>query len=176
MNILNIFFSNRMVRITSKMHNAMEVMNYFTQNQWTFKSDNLNKLWNRLNIEDKNEFNFDMSSIDWKSLAEKMHFGIRRHLLNESDDNIPKARKRMQRLAQQFFLITEFNQRFFFEILYRIIIAYLIFKLVLITFLAYLVIYWTPICAFLSFFGRNLYNILSLIFKQFHKSGCVSSN
>ncbi len=92
-----------MVRITSKMHNAVKVMNYFTQNQWTFKSDNLNKLWNRLKIEDKNEFNFDMSSIDWKSLGENMHFGIRKHLLNESDDNIPKARKRMQRLAQQFF-------------------------------------------------------------------------
>jgi hypothetical protein len=56
------------------MHNAMDVINYFTQNQWTFKNLKPEK---------------------------NCHFGNRKHLLNESNVTIPKARKRLQILAQE---------------------------------------------------------------------------
>jgi len=88
-----------MVKAIGKMNSALEVVGYFSQNQWSFKSDNLIELWSRLNPTDKNEFNFDMTSIDWSSMAKKCYLGNRRFLLKESEDTIPLARKRMQRLG-----------------------------------------------------------------------------
>jgi len=87
-----------MVRMTNKMNNGLEVLGYFLMNEWTFKSDNLIALWNRLNQNDQNEFNFDMASIDWRLMAKKSYLGSRKFLLKESEDTIPLARKRMQRL------------------------------------------------------------------------------
>ncbi len=88
-----------MVNITYKMHYSIGVIRFFIQNQWTFKSDNLINLYDKMTDSDKNEFNFDMKSIDWKAMANVSYFGNRRYLLKESDDNIPLAKKRMKRLG-----------------------------------------------------------------------------
>ena len=111
-----------MVRITSKMHYALDVMSYFTQHQWSFKSNNMLQLFQSLDADERQEFNFDMTSINWPVFAKECHYGNRRHLLKESDDTIGKARKRMQRIE----------------------IAYWLFKMLLIASLAY-VLSWLPL-------------------------------
>ena len=105
-----------MVRITSKMHYALHVMNYFTQNEWSFKSNNLLQLYQNMDPDERQVFNFDMTSINWDSFARNSHYGNRRHLLKESDDTIGMARKRMQRIE----------------------IAYWLFKMIIIATVAYL--------------------------------------
>lgn len=86
-----------MVRLTRKMHYAFDVMGYFTQHEWKFKSNNLISTYQSLNPIDKEEFNFNMAEINWSKLAFNCHLGIRRHLLRENDDSIPAARSRMQK-------------------------------------------------------------------------------
>ena len=114
-----------MVRITGKMHYALDVMSYFTQHQWNFRSNNLVNLFNKMNKEDQDEFNFDMSSIKWSEFTRISHYGNRRHLLKESDETIPMARKRMARIE----------------------LAYRLFKVLIIAVLAYL-ISWLPLYLF----------------------------
>jgi len=103
-----------MVKMTGKMNYGLEVIKYFTHNEWTFKSDNLIALWSQLNPIDQKEFNFDMASIDWPEMAKKCYLGNRRFLLKETEDTIPSARKRMHRLGLinklfKFILINERN-------------------------------------------------------------------
>ncbi|CAG2122087.1 unnamed protein product, partial [Medioppia subpectinata] len=69
-----------MVRITSKMHYALDVMNYFTQHQWAFKSSNMLQLYGSMSVEEQGMFNFNMSDIDWPQFAKDCHYGNRRHL------------------------------------------------------------------------------------------------
>jgi len=88
-----------MVKMTGKMNYGLEVVKYFSHNEWTFKSDNLIALWSQLNPTDQKEFNFNMASIDWPEMANSCYFGNRRFLLKETEDTIPFARKRMQRLG-----------------------------------------------------------------------------
>ncbi|XP_054165727.1 fatty acyl-CoA reductase 1-like [Oppia nitens] len=119
-----------MVRVTGKMHYALHVMNYFTQHEWMFRSQNLLQLYQCLDTDEKQLFNFDMTSINWDTFARNSHFGNRRHLLKESDDSIGKARQRMQRIE----------------------IAYWLFKMLLIASVAYLM---SALTLYL-FVGRHL--------------------
>jgi len=86
-----------MVKITDKMCRGLEVVDFFTKNEWAFKSDNLIALYSKLNPTDQKEFNFDMASIDWPTMIKDGYLGDRRFLLKETEDTIPLARKRMQR-------------------------------------------------------------------------------
>jgi len=82
----------------NKMSRALEAVDHFSRNEWNFKSCNLISLWSKLNPTDQKEFNFDMASIDWPTMSKNSYLGDRRFLLKETDDTIPMARKRMQRL------------------------------------------------------------------------------
>jgi len=79
------------------MCSGIEVLKYFLNTEWTFKSDNLKSLWNKLSPTDQKEFNFDMASIDWPTMVKNSYLGDRRFLLKETEDTIPLARKRMRK-------------------------------------------------------------------------------
>ena len=116
-----------MVRITNKMHYALEVMSYFTQHQWRFGSENLCTLHKHLDDQDKLEFDFDMAHMDWQEYAKNCYYGNRRYLLKESDETIPLALKRLKRIQ----------------------VAYMLFKMLLVAILAFLISY-LPILMFVS--------------------------
>jgi len=86
-----------MVKIVKRMYRAFEIVDYFSRNEWHFKSDNLIALHNKLNPTDQKEFNFDMTSIDWRLMVGEWYLGVRKFLLKEPEETIPFARKRMQR-------------------------------------------------------------------------------
>lgn len=116
-----------MVKITNKMHYALDVMQYFTQHQWTFQSNNLVALYKKLDKDDQEEFHFNMADIDWESYAKNCSLGNRRYLLKESDETIPTALKRYKRIQ----------------------IAYWLFKMILVALIAFLVSY-LPIYLFVD--------------------------
>lgn len=86
-----------MVRVVQKMHNGFDLLEYFATRQWSFPCDNLLSLYDSLGETDQKLFNFDIRKVDWRTYTQNFYIGIRRHLMKEDDDNVPKALKHMQR-------------------------------------------------------------------------------
>jgi len=88
----------RLVKTYKKIHNTTSLLNYFTENDWTFSNANTNGLWNSLTPREKELFNFDMTTIDWKQYFYNSLQGMRLYLAKESPATIPKAKKMYKKL------------------------------------------------------------------------------
>ncbi|KAI1289356.1 putative fatty acyl-CoA reductase [Halotydeus destructor] len=114
-----------MVRIVSKMHRAIDLMQFFVLNEWQFKSANFTKLLEDLSPGDEVEFDCDMSKFrasngDIYQAIENTWWGCRRYILNESDSNVGMARKKYVVIC----FLYRVYQVFQLYILYRIIFAW----------------------------------------------------
>lgn len=67
---------------------------YFTSNVWRWKSDNVWKIWNEMSKEDKELFEFDLASIDFKEHLLVCKLGIRYFFLKEKMESLPAALKK----------------------------------------------------------------------------------
>ncbi|KAJ9586756.1 hypothetical protein L9F63_019655, partial [Diploptera punctata] len=81
-----------------KIHKFVDVISYFSTQQWDFTNNNVQELWKRTDPVDKQQFDFDMAGIDWPVVFRACVQGLRLHLANETPESLPKARKRYQRL------------------------------------------------------------------------------
>ena len=69
-----------MVTVVNKMHRAQKVIptilaiilicavqaiEYFSTNEWSWTNENVQKLYRELSKEDQNTFNFDLSALHW---------------------------------------------------------------------------------------------------------------
>ena len=68
-----------MVTVVNKMHKAQKVrvtiltmitsavqaIEYFSTNEWSWTNDNVQQLYRELSKEDQNTFNFDLSALHW---------------------------------------------------------------------------------------------------------------
>lgn len=86
-----------MVKLVRKMHNAFDLLEYFASRQWSFPCDNLLRLCDSMSEVDRTLFDCDVRRICWRDYTHNFYIGIRRHLLKEEDDNVPKAQRRMAR-------------------------------------------------------------------------------
>lgn len=59
---------------------------------WSFENDNVESMWNKLSVADKELLPFDMTTIDWEDVIIKYWDGILKYIMKE--DLSPKARKR----------------------------------------------------------------------------------
>lgn len=87
-----------MVSVTHRMHAGFEMLSYFWMKEWKFHSENTRNLIDILKQSseyDYNQFPFDVSVVDWQRMTQNSWTGGRRYLLKESDDNIPKAKRRL---------------------------------------------------------------------------------
>lgn len=91
-----------MIRLVRRMHNAFNMLEFFTNHEWIFPCDNLLKLTDSLSPVDQKLFDFDVRKIDWREYTYNMYIGIRRHLLKEDDENVHKAKKRFARLKMGY--------------------------------------------------------------------------
>ncbi|GAU98010.1 hypothetical protein RvY_09214 [Ramazzottius varieornatus] len=85
----------------AKLHRALRSLDYFTQNSWNFRNDNVKLLWESLSIEDQKVLSFDLSQLSWQDYMEKFCLGIKVFLLRESLDNLPQARKAVARQTKK---------------------------------------------------------------------------
>lgn len=53
-------------------------------------------LWKEMGDEDKEKFEFYRDNVDWDSYAHNSVFGGRQYLLKESEDTIPKGRRKIK--------------------------------------------------------------------------------
>ncbi|RWS22854.1 putative fatty acyl-CoA reductase-like protein, partial [Leptotrombidium deliense] len=85
-------------QVYQKVHRAINALEYFTTNEWTFRNDNFLELFNEVNANDKEIFHCDLRNIDWQTYMECYILGVRKFLLKEDPSTLPEARKRLNRI------------------------------------------------------------------------------
>ncbi|CAD1478132.1 unnamed protein product, partial [Heterotrigona itama] len=88
----------RMLKIYKKIHKFMDVLNYFSTKEWKFSNDNIKGLLSKMTKEDRENFAFDVTEIDWDHYFRMYVRGIRMYLIKDPLDTLPKARAKWQRL------------------------------------------------------------------------------
>lgn len=83
----------KLISIYKKLHKAIAVLEYFSTREWKFHSNNSRILMEKMSPEDRENFNFDISSLDWEEYLKNYVVGTRRYLFKEDDSTIPEARK-----------------------------------------------------------------------------------
>ncbi|KAG5673693.1 hypothetical protein PVAND_003716 [Polypedilum vanderplanki] len=81
-----------------KIHKLCNVLSYFTNRVWSFKNHNVENLWRKLDIKDKELFFFDMNDIEWPMFFVESIYGIRTYLMKEDPKTIPEACKRLKKM------------------------------------------------------------------------------
>lgn len=69
----------------------MNVISYFSTRDWDFRINNIQSLWSRMSNVDKDEFFFDMQQLDWDFFLQQYFRGIRKYLLKDPLETMPKA-------------------------------------------------------------------------------------
>lgn len=87
-----------LTRLYDKVKVNMEVFEYFTTSEWYFHNDNVRNLYSEMNSKDKEEFNFDVTSLDWKDYLRVYCLGIRKYLLKEDLSTVAEGQKHLSRL------------------------------------------------------------------------------
>ncbi|KAH8383341.1 hypothetical protein KR009_008050, partial [Drosophila setifemur] len=73
----------RLVKIYGKIHEGIEMLQYFMRNSFYFDMKNTDRLLESLSPEERQIFNFDMESLDWDDYFEKGLLGMRLYLAKE---------------------------------------------------------------------------------------------
>jgi len=79
------------MKIQSRLWKSVEVVEYFTFNEWKWTNENVSKLIDKLSPEDKKEFDFDVRNIDWTQYLDNYLIGIKKYALKESMEDLPVA-------------------------------------------------------------------------------------
>ncbi|KAK9745308.1 Male sterility protein [Popillia japonica] len=82
------------MKLYSKIHKFLDVLSYFSTKEWKCRNDNVMKLWCKMNERDRELFPFNMGSVQWTTYFKNYILGIRKYLLKDSEQTIPKARLR----------------------------------------------------------------------------------
>ena len=85
-----------MIRVHRKLAKGMEVLDYYTNNEWLFENTNALQIWAKLNDSEKMAYRIDLSEFDVTKVVEFFENGVlgaRRYLLNQPDESLPSARR-----------------------------------------------------------------------------------
>lgn len=86
-----------MINIQHKLGKAVECLEYFTTHQWRFKDENVISLLSHMSAKDRDNFQFDVTEIEWNKYLEKYVLGFREYLFKQSPSTLPNNRKKMKK-------------------------------------------------------------------------------
>lgn len=86
-----------MIKVQDKLAKSVQCLEYFTTHQWTFQSQNVQTLLNSLNENDRQQFQFDVGTIEWENYIEKYVLGFRQYLFKQCPSSLEDSRKRMSK-------------------------------------------------------------------------------
>lgn len=86
-----------MMRVQNKIHRAVTSLQFFTTHEWRFLNDNMMDLITKMHPEDRENFDFNVSKIEWRSYLESYVLGTRKYILKEDPKTLDVAKKRLQR-------------------------------------------------------------------------------
>lgn len=83
-----------MVRIQSKVHDGLELLQFFTTREWVFKSDNFLDLWNSgiMNKKDKELYVMDFFLFSIEEYLVRCVLGTRQYCMKEPLSSLPRCR------------------------------------------------------------------------------------
>lgn len=88
-----------MAKIARRFQKAADTGEFFAMHEWTFRVPNLKRLSRKVgHARDGEEFNMDMSDMNWDSYIERYMLGIRTFVLKDGLDSLEKARTKLRRL------------------------------------------------------------------------------
>lgn len=82
-----------MVNVQRRITDGLEVLQYFTTREWSFKNDNLISLRESMNRIDRQKFSIDFEKVDPVEYVATCVLGSRHYLLKEDPASIPRARR-----------------------------------------------------------------------------------
>ncbi|XP_015125301.1 fatty acyl-CoA reductase wat isoform X1 [Diachasma alloeum] len=88
----------RTYKMVTKIFKYLSVVQEFTMRNWTYKTDNVQQLWNRLDAKDKQNFKFSLKEFDWRNYFRNYLMGVKIYLFKEDLSTLEASRKRAQRL------------------------------------------------------------------------------
>jgi len=87
-----------MVKIYTKLHRAVNALEWFTTREWKFNCGNVISLTQQLQGPDKETFHFDIRDMHWPTYWEDYVLGTRKFILKEENSTLPQARSNLKRL------------------------------------------------------------------------------
>uniref|UniRef100_A0A0N4ZAD3 Fatty acyl-CoA reductase n=1 Tax=Parastrongyloides trichosuri TaxID=131310 RepID=A0A0N4ZAD3_PARTI len=75
----------------NKVYKMIKTLEFFTTNDWNFKSDGLVTLWNTLSKHDQETFNFDIRQVNWQDYLFDYFVGIRLFLMKETVSDVKQS-------------------------------------------------------------------------------------
>ncbi|KAJ2942775.1 hypothetical protein O0L34_g14963 [Tuta absoluta] len=85
-----------LMRVHRRINKGFEVFEYYTNNQWDFKSDKGQMIRKKLNEREHKEYKVDAEGADIPQYFEDCVVAARRYILKEPDDTIPAAKRHMK--------------------------------------------------------------------------------
>ncbi len=85
------------MKVQDKLAKAVECLEYFTNNQWNFRNDNVRDLLTHMSEKDRNDFQFDVSKIKWDEYVERYVLGFRQFLFKQDPSSLEVSRSRMNK-------------------------------------------------------------------------------
>lgn len=87
-----------MVRVHRKLAKGMNVLDYYTTNEWNFDNSNATQIWSMINGVELENYRINLTDFGEDKISEYFEDGVlgaRRYLLNQPDESIPSARRMM---------------------------------------------------------------------------------
>lgn len=99
MTVHNALSVSSLVKLQRRIYNANVSLEIFIRTSWTFHNDRFQALHARILPADLEAFRYDrFVSVDARVYLRDCVLGARRFLLNEPDENIPRARRNYIRM------------------------------------------------------------------------------
>ncbi|XP_050528195.1 uncharacterized protein LOC126898298 [Daktulosphaira vitifoliae] len=87
-----------LVNINDRINKGFEVFEYYTNNVWDFRNDNLRYTRTIMNERENFDYNVNVSELDVISYMKNNILGCRVYLMKEPHDTLPAARRHLKRM------------------------------------------------------------------------------
>jgi len=107
-------------KLSGRIMKQIEVLQFFTLNQWSWSNSNLNKLHNSLVSTDENSlktFDFDIRPLDWRIFLDNYVLGTRHFVFKDHPDTMNSSRKKLKFLYFLHFIV---QLAFVFFVIYNL--------------------------------------------------------
>ncbi|XP_047542412.1 putative fatty acyl-CoA reductase CG5065 isoform X2 [Vanessa atalanta] len=114
-----------MVNVIKRLHAGLDLLDYYTARNWTFKNDYFMSMENRISKEEREIFYTNITTINVDDYMRNYMKGIREFYCKEDESTLPKAKKLHQRLYYLHVALKTIVYALCAYVIYRIYILFL---------------------------------------------------
>ncbi|VVC44679.1 Hypothetical protein CINCED_3A006734 [Cinara cedri] len=85
-------------KIYKKIDKVRDILAYFSDKEWTFINKRLLGMWDTLDKQDQELFNYDIHQLSWEYFSQAHCLGLRVYLVKDDIHTLPAARKKWEKL------------------------------------------------------------------------------